>query len=586
MATAVSSPPPSDSQKSTRVALPWRHRLSSAPNDDSSTAPAPLATLEVELRWGIQAEDLRRIWHLHRDGLPVLYNVSYYQWLQQRDSCVALLAFVKDVDYQKIAAAYDLEMQETGEREPKRSHSNEKKSSANLAADGLPLSVLHQVLSDDEMKEELEVGLFIDATESWPKSSSTAASPFTVAIGMVIGQLGYAIQHQTGRHYTNPVAYIGNYAVDSPFRRLGVGEALLKEYMAFFTHRRPLCTSDYLHYNEQQLIAMVAAQRDVVEQTKKPATPPPGEVGEKNTRPFSSPRREGKGIIQQVVEGFFPEVMQWMRRREQRRELQRQGLSDDAIERSIARAEAADPDAITDVEAESLRQTARQLEIEKGVSTIWLNCMSANEPLVRFYEKRGFRKVSRQENFYSIAGASYDSSLLVYVTPKDGDEVLESVATEAEAVSPVQNSVDSSSTVELREKRTQNQPAAVVEAEPTKKSEAAASSSSTSAAASGAAQHTPSTPASLLSTSLSHTSAWVSRDNIEEVEEISLAPASELRCQWQEEWHQDRARRRGVKENRTSLMSRLEDTLLLCNAFAVLGVVLYLSYHYGVTGKA
>lgn len=272
------------------------------------------------------------------------------------------------------------------------------------------------------------------------------------------------------------------------------------------------------------------------------------------------------------------EVALWWRRRQLRYALEKQGLSEPNIQLYLASVEGEDPMVIADEVADGLRHTAQSIETEKSVDSVWLHCIATSTSLVQFYERCGFHVVSVLEGFYSIVGVSYDACALVYTVPPTSADV--APATEMAA------------TIDAEGVAKENCPprAQILEAA---KKEGHQESCGAAAEAGEACRVTSASPAPVKAASDGPAGqytrrprplSWLSPEMHASVWDISLSPVAKLRGKWHREWLQDTNRGGTRRSLHDSLGNTVQDVLLLCNAFVILGVVLWLSYNYGVIG--
>ncbi|KAG5481093.1 hypothetical protein LSCM1_06773 [Leishmania martiniquensis] len=443
---------------------------SSVCNDtEVSTATHEATTcIALRLRWGVQAKDLRRVYEMHEDAYPISYTASYYEWLLNHDACIGLVALVTEETYKEGTNRWR-EMNDSTLDAWAAQAAPVASSLSTSLPDSIPpagpppasqcrptaeaLQERAQILSIIAEQERIaareETDSHPEGTTGVSSDAGSHAAAHTVIVGFIIGQIAYA-RHDAGHLLSNPTAYIGSFAVDTPFQTCGVGHALLQRFITYVTQQRPIYAQDYLHYDERKLIALLAdaqikkrkagvnellnsafasaaagasddggdGTRQVAENPSgAPLSPPP--ISSATPSPLSRPAPPPPSVFQSLVYALLPELQGWMEDRQARLRLRRCGLAEEDIDAQRFRDRLAS-DALTDEEAEEVRRGARRFVVETGVRDVWLHCLPGNLKAIRFYAHRGFRLHRVLTGYYDISGVPYDAHLLHYARSSDG----------------------------------------------------------------------------------------------------------------------------------------------------------------------
>ncbi|KPI85476.1 hypothetical protein ABL78_5469 [Leptomonas seymouri] len=443
------------------------------------TVPAAFH-IPVQLRWGFDAADLRRVYEMHEDAFPLSYGPEYYEWLLDHDACMALVATVTIETYTRWAGtAVTEENREDGEVVlsddvplswlPDCSSSSADGVAGPTAmpppASKRPLTaeMIHERAQVDCALTELEYmaqckrGDQAEVTE-WAQNAGSVSrndhgtsSAYTEIIGFILGQCAYAL-HDAGHLFTNPTSYIGSFVVDPRFQRCGLGSALLQRFLVYVTRQRPLYAQDYLHYDERKLIAMLVETQlkkrskhwdassaesrggggscgnDNGSSCKKDddvATPPITATTATASCTAASSTTSGSAapssaptpsLSYHLACTYFPEALTWWEDRQARRQLRERGLSKEEIDVLRFR-DRLSPDALTDEEADEVRRDARRLLVQTGMREVWLHCLPGNVKAMQLYAHCGFLLHRVIKDYYDVDEKKYDANLLRYSSP-------------------------------------------------------------------------------------------------------------------------------------------------------------------------
>ncbi|KAG5481736.1 hypothetical protein CUR178_07089 [Leishmania enriettii] len=418
----------------------------------------------LRLRWGVQAEDLRRVYEMHENAYPISYTAAYYEWLLDHDACLGLVALATQDKYRERLGRWREAKDNAPEAEAATAASSLCSPPSVAIAQPVPPPASQCRPTAEVLQERAEVQSIITEQEciaarkganqhhmdnmrvSGNEGSDAAAH--TVVVGFIIGQIAYA-RHDAGHLLSNPTAYIGSFAVDPPFQCCGVGHALLQRFITYATQQRPMYAQDYLHYDERKLIALLAgaqikkrtagveallkgasaaaaggAPEDgggdslYVADARSDALTPLPLPSPDAPSPLSSAAPTRPSLLQSLFSTFLPELQGWREDRQARLRLRRCGLTEEDIDAQRFR-DRLDPDALTDEEADEVRRDARHFVVQTGVRDVWLHCLPGNITAIRFYARRGFRLRRVLKAYYNISGAPYDAHLLHYVCEND-----------------------------------------------------------------------------------------------------------------------------------------------------------------------
>ncbi|KPA78618.1 hypothetical protein ABB37_06218 [Leptomonas pyrrhocoris] len=431
----------------------------------------PTSHVSVRLRWGVEADDLRRVYELHEDAFPLSYEPAYYEHLLNHDTWMGLVATVTPKAYtQWVDRAATEEVEEGEEEETKKAGDDVPLAwfpgytpSPAEAATGprpVPPSASQRPLTVEMCNERAQVDSMLteleyiahrrqraeaktaEKTQSYGSSGSRSEdkkntpedddSAYTEVVGFILGQCGYA-RHDDGHLFTNPTSYIGSFVVDPRFQCCGLGSALLQRYLIYATQQRPLYAQDYLHYDERKLIAMLV-QAQLKKRSGSPSTADANGnhshngSGSKGDNVAAAAKYATSGpssasapsplpsLFYQLVSAYLPETLAWWEDRQTRQRLRERGLSEDQIDAQRFRDLLA-PDVLTDEEADEVRRDARRFVVQTGTREVWLHCLPGNAKANLLYARRGFRLHRLLRDYYNVDEEKYDAYLLMYVSP-------------------------------------------------------------------------------------------------------------------------------------------------------------------------
>lgn len=609
--------------------------------EHSSTGDGPShassSSISLRLRWGFEAADLRRVYALHEDALPLSYGPSYYEWLLDHDSCIALVATVTKDTYARCVEAASSSTQDGVSSEkadaPLAWFPGYTPASAEEAAAGprpVPPPASQRRLTTEVMAEHADVDRCLTELEYVAQRTQKAAgtsrvdasidegrddAAYTEVVGFILGQCAYA-RHDAGHLLTNPTSYIGSFIVEPRLQRCGLGSALLQRFLHYVTELRPVYAQDYLHYDERKLIAMLAAAqlRKRSELSSKAAESSPaatstdaaGSSSSKevktdaavSTASASTAASTLSSALYQVVAAYLPEAMVWWEDRTARQRLRARGLSEAEVDAQRFRERLA-PDALTDEEADEVRRDAKHFVVQTGVREVWLHCLPGNVKANALYAHRSFTLHRVLRGYYDVDGEKYDANLLLYTRPVAAGAAEAVKATETptsptnadpnatEAAGAAAAALAEMDTVVRRHDTQAQTPldaaaaAALGTGEGLRRRRTAAEANH---AEDGAADTHPSPPTAAAAAARERRSlsgaSWLSPRTYPVVADVILCTAAD----GQEEW-QRRFGGSGDVTGRRSWWETVREAFFVVNALGLLCAVLWLAYNVGLTGK-